>query len=122
MSVLVFRLRHVPEDEAQAVRSLLDSHNIEWFETTAGNWGIAMPGLWVTDDESAILARNLIEAYQKERTDSMQSYYQSEKAAGRTVTFLDQLKRRPLQVIGIVLFCVFIVYVMIDPFVSLIGH
>ena len=44
MSALIFRLRNVPEDEAMQVRDLLDEHRIDWFETSAGNWGIGMPG------------------------------------------------------------------------------
>ena len=51
MATLVFRLRNVPEDEAQAVRTVLDTNNIDWYETTAGNWGIAMPGLWINNPD-----------------------------------------------------------------------
>ena len=45
MSKLLFRLRHVPEDEAEEVRALLEQNSIEFFETFAGNWGISLPAL-----------------------------------------------------------------------------
>ena len=47
MSKLLFKMRHVPEDEAQEVRELLASNKIEFFETFAGNWGVSMPALWL---------------------------------------------------------------------------
>ena len=43
MSKLLFRLRNVPDDEADEVRELLTQHSIEFYETGAGNWGISMP-------------------------------------------------------------------------------
>ena len=63
MSALIFRLRNVPEDEAMQVRDLLDEHRIDWFETSAGNWGIGMPGLWVKDVDDAQRARTLIDTF-----------------------------------------------------------
>ena len=51
MPTLVFRLRNVPEDEADDVRALMDENEFDWYETSAGNWGIAMPGIWISKDE-----------------------------------------------------------------------
>ena len=42
MSKLLFRLRNVPDDEAEEVRQLLEEHGIETYETDAGNWGISL--------------------------------------------------------------------------------
>ena len=47
MSKLLFKMRHVPEDEGREVRELLTSNKIEFFETFAGNWGVSMPALWL---------------------------------------------------------------------------
>lgn len=122
MSQLVFRLRNVPVDEADAVRGLLDEHNLDWYETTAGNWGVAMPGLWVKDTDDAPRARTLIDTYQQQRGQRMRQDYESELATGNAQTLAGQLKAQPLRVFGIVLFCLFILYVSINPFLRMIGY
>lgn len=122
MPSLVFRLRNVPEDEADDVRSLLDANHIDWYETTAGNWGIAMPGLWVSNDEDTNRARQVIEQYQKERGDSMRAIYKDSVIKGEAPSLIKQLKEHPLRTLGIVLFCLFIIYVTVNPFLQLIGY
>jgi len=67
MSALVFRLRNVPDDEAADIRALLERHKIGYFETTAGNWGISMPGIWVEDATDLEQARRIIDEYQQAR-------------------------------------------------------
>ena len=112
MTTLVFRLRNVPDDEAEEVRALLDEARVDWYETTAGNWGIAMPGLWVADAEEAARARALVDVYQRER---------AERLAGRveTIPFVARLRERPLAVLAILAFCAFVLYVSINPFLRL---
>ena len=122
MSVLVFRLRNVPDEEASAIRSLLDEARIEWFETTAGNWGIAMPGLWVQHDEDAIRARELIDQYQLTLSVSQRQLYEEQRKAGQTTTLRQRILEHPLRSLGIVLFCLFILYVSIHPFLQMIGY
>ena len=64
MSKLVFRLRNVPEDEAQDVREILENNDIGYFETAAGNWGISLPAIWINETEEFEQARQLIDEYQ----------------------------------------------------------
>ncbi len=122
MSQLVFRLRNVPDDEAAAVRELLEEHKLDWYETTAGNWGIAMPGIWVQDASDAPKARSLIETYQQQLSQRMRQDYESGLATGKQPTLSGRLQSQPLRVLGIVLFCAFIIYVSVKPFLQLIDH
>ncbi len=122
MSRLVFRLRNVPDDESDAVRALMDEHEFDWYETTAGNWGIAMPGIWVRNANDAPLARSLIETYQQHRSDTMRRDYESQRRAGRAPTLMHKIRQQPLRVMGIVAFCLFILFVSINPFLQLIGY
>ncbi len=122
MPALVFRLRNVPEDEAEAIRSLLDDNHIQWYETSAGNWGIAMPGIWVNDTEDMPRARSLIDVYQQERSTTLRSHYQQEMEAGDAPTMMHRFKQHPLRTIGIFVFCLFILYVSINPFLQMIGY
>jgi hypothetical protein len=71
MATLIFRLKYVPDDEADEIRQLLMDHDIAFYETTAGRWQISLAGLWVKDKEQAIQARALIKADQIERSKDM---------------------------------------------------
>lgn len=67
MAQLVFRLKNVPEQEADDIRALLDEHGIEFYETSAGRWQISMAGIWVRDKAQAAKAKELIAADQAQR-------------------------------------------------------
>lgn len=60
MAQLVFRLKNVPEQEADDIRELLQAHDIDFYETSAGRWQISMAGIWVRDKEHAHAAKALI--------------------------------------------------------------
>lgn len=122
MATLIFRLRNVPDDEAEAVKNLLDDNDIDWYETSAGNWGIAMPGLWVNKPLDADQARELIDHYQSERRNALRSAYEDGLLTGETKTFLQNIKENPLKTVLIVTFCLFILYLSINPFLQLIGY
>lgn len=122
MSALVFRLRNVPREEAEEVRALLTEHNIDWYETTAGSWGIAMPGLWLNDEAELPRARELIDAYQRERSVVQRRNHERERQNGDSITLMQRIGEQPLKVAGIVVFCLFILYVSINPFLKLIGY
>ncbi|MFK7854181.1 MAG: DUF6164 family protein [Granulosicoccus sp.] len=122
MSTLVFRLRNVPEEEAQSVRDLLDEHKLEWYETSAGNWGIAMPGIWVQDSSDAPKARSIINDYQQQHSERVRRDHESDLASGNVPTLTSRIQTQPFRMLGIVLFCLFILYVSINPFLQLIGY
>ena len=67
MTLLLFNLRGVPEDEADEVRELLTEQDIDFYETSAGNWGMSMPALWLRDVADLEKARQLLNAYQQQR-------------------------------------------------------
>ena len=122
MSTLAFRLPNVPQEEADEVRALLEEHDIECYETTAGNWGIAMPGIWVHNNEDLTRARTLINDYQHQRSETQRQEYEQGLRSGNTLTLSQRIRSQPLRVAGIILFCLFILYVTINPFLQLIGY
>ena len=71
MSRLLFKMRHVPHDEAEDIRRLLEDHDIDFFETFSGNWGISVPAIWLKHDDQFEAARILIDDYQAERIHKM---------------------------------------------------
>lgn len=110
MTVLLFSLRNVPDDEAEEIRQLLASNGIEFYETPAGKWGISSPGIWLNDRDELPKARSLVEAYQKERFVSRRREFESLKKQGRHKTIVHAIAENPLRfvfylvVIGIVLY------------------
>lgn len=116
MAKLLFRLRNVPDDEATEVRDLLASHEISFYETTAGNWGISMPGLWLHDEADYPRARAILDDYQQARAIRMREQYQADRAAGRADTMIDALRREPAKVIGYLILAAAVVYISISIF------
>lgn len=100
MAKLLFRLRNVPDDEAAEVRELLETHQIPFYETGAGNWGISMPGLWLHHDTDYAQARALLDDYQQQRRQHMRAQYQADRAAGTADTMFTILRRDPARFIA----------------------
>jgi len=95
MAKILFRLRQVPEEEADDVRQLLDQHNIDWYETSAGKFQISFPAIWVRDDADEPAARQLIEAYQQKREEQVRAEHQARKARGEVETFRQRIGSNP---------------------------
>lgn len=119
MSIRVFSLKNVPDDEAIDVKDLLTEHQIEFYETPAGKWGISVPALWLKDEAQLPTARSLIEKYQRDRTVRVREEYEQQKKAGKTPTIMDKVKEEPLKIILYLAFVGFILYVSIKPFLTI---
>ena len=119
MAVLLFSLRNVPDDEADAVRVLLRGYDIDFFETSAGNWGISSPGIWLKDKTSHERAKTLLEEFQRSWTKEQKEKFRQLAQNGETNTVFDRLKQNPLQVIIYIAITLFILYVSTKPFINL---
>jgi len=109
MAILIFRLNDVPEAEADAVRTLLLEGNIDFYETTSGNWGFSVAGIWIRNNDDKLKARKLIEGYQSTiSTDDME-----------IESFVETLFQHPLRTVLYLGIVVFILYVSIVPFMSM---
>jgi hypothetical protein len=97
MSVLLFSLRGVPDDEADEVRELLTEHDVDFYETPAGNWGVSMPALWLKSDDELIKARELLNSYQQQRAVTQRALYLQNKQSGQHKNFWQALRNHPLQ-------------------------
>ena len=79
MSVLLFSLRGVPDDEADEVRELLTEQAIDFYETPAGTWGVSMPALWLKDEAELVTAQALLNTYQQQRFITQRALYLQSK-------------------------------------------
>jgi hypothetical protein len=121
MSKQIFRLRNVPEDEAEEIRQLLREHGIDFYETPAGNWGISMPALWLNDENEhrAEEAKGLIEQYQEERVLRIRREYEELKQQGNHRKLRDVFRERPFEFIFYLLIVALILYLSTKPFLDL---
>ena len=114
MAVLIFKLRYVPDDEAQDVRELLERNDIDYYETSAGILGFSMPAIWLKNDEQAEKARQLIEEYQESRLNRVREEYRSNNR-----TIVQIFKEDPVRYIGIILVIILICYFTVFLFINL---
>lgn len=119
MSVLLFKLRNVPDDEADEVRELLEQNDIDYYETTSGTWGISLAAIWLHSDERLKEAKKLIDTYQAERQQRMRQLHQELKARGEHRTVLDMIKESPVKTLLYLVALLFILYISTMPFVQM---
>lgn len=116
MSKLLFRLRQVPDDEAEEVRELLEAHGIEVYETSPGNWGISMPALWLQDESRYDEARALLDQYQAERVERVRQAYEEDLREGRAESLSSSFRRQPLRFIFFVGLICAVLYISVSSF------
>ena len=116
MSRLLIKLRDAPDDEIQDIRSLLQEHRIDFYETQRGPWGISAQGIWVNDEQQYGRAKALMDDYQAKRFREKRTEYERLRRVGQHRTFLQNLLENPVQVILYSLIVGLILYFSISPF------
>ena len=116
MSKLLFRMRHVPEDEAKDVRDLLEKNNIEFFETFSGNWGISIPAIWVSRNDQYTEARKVIDSYQAERADRAKKELLDQEIKGVKIRVSDIFIQSPIRFLFSVLAIIIVLYISLRFF------
>jgi len=119
MAVLFFKLRNVPDDEAADVRQLLQDHSIEFYETTAGIWGISMPGIWLHDNSRQVEARRLLDNYQKNRQREARASYEQARAEGKQRTVFTLISEAPVKFVLLLAALFFVLYISLMPFLRI---
>lgn len=118
MAKLLFRLRFVPDDEAEDVRQLLDDNDIAWFETSPGNWGISMPGIWVQDNQDFARARSLLDDYQQARQMRMRQLYELSRQRGEARTVAQVFLDNPLRFLSYIVLIAVVLFLSLRFFLS----
>ena len=113
MAKLLFKLRGVPDDEADDIRELLAHHVFDFYETSAGNWGLSMPGIWLKDEQRFQEARRIIDEYQKARAIRVREEYIRLKKEGKIKTFTERIKENPIQLIFFLAIIFMVLYLQV---------
>ena len=120
MPVQLFRLRGVPDDEADEVRQLLADHQVDFYETPGGAWGASMPALWLNDESEYERARALIDEYQEQRAQAARAERERARREGRDRSILDELLENPVRFVLFVGIAVLVLYLSTKPFLDLV--
>jgi len=115
MAILLFKLRNVPDDEADAVRQLLQQNSINFYETSAGSWGVSLPALWLHNEQQLEQGKALIAAYQKERATVAQQHYAEACRAGTQRTVWHLMQENPLRFFAYLFAILFVLYLATIP-------
>lgn len=116
MAHLVFKLRNVPDDEAEEVRCLLEDNEIYYYETDSGRFGLGFAAMWMKDDDQLEQAKALIKQYQIERYQQANKNLEALEQAGERVSRLDFFMTRPIRFSILLIFASALAYFTVIPF------
>ncbi|MFA7552688.1 MAG: DUF6164 family protein [Spongiibacteraceae bacterium] len=117
MSILLFKLNNVGFEEAEDVRKLLNEHEIKYYETDAGRWGISIAALWLVDKQQLPQAQQLLTEYQSQRSALAQAANKENEGAKHSI--LAHFKQAPLQCLVLIAAIIAITYFSIAPFITI---
>ena len=116
MANLLFKLNNVPDDEANEIRELLDNSEIDYYETSAGNWGLSFAAIWLKDSVQLEKAKALIDEYQHQRYQRVQNERLELVASGQQITWWQVVKTHPVKLVAVFIFVTLVLYLSIAPF------
>jgi len=108
-------LRGVPEQEAEGIRDTLREAGIEFYETPAGNWLISAGAIWLKNPADRSRARTALDEFQRQLLE------QARRAPAPAGLF-EQLRQRPLEMIGIGAAVLFMLWLLAWPVLHLVGQ
>ena len=121
MSKLLLSLRHVPDDEADEVRAMLDEHHVAWYQTPPSFWGLFAGGIYVKEDAAFDRAKGLMAKYQSQRRSKARAEYEAQVRDGTAETFQSQLRAEPARVVLTLIAIVLLIGLMAVPALLLRG-
>ena len=119
MARLLFKLSNVPDDEAQDIRDLLNSHDIYFYETNAGFWRVGLDAIWLPDSSQEDQARELVLAYQRERTESQRRNFAELVERGQVLSLWQHFCAQPIRFVAALIAIIFVASLTLVPFLML---
>lgn len=113
MNRSLVNLRGVPAEEADGIREALHAAGIQFYETPPGNWMISAGAIWLQDPDQRPQARAVLDEFQR-------LHLERARQAAPPPGFLQQLRKRPLELIGIGVAVLFVLWLLAWPIVQLI--
>ena len=112
MSKLLFRLNGVSDDEANDVRAILDQHELPYYETSAGRWGLSVAAIWLKDDDRLQEAKEYLALYQQQRAE------QFHNAPPSYPSIWQRIRQAPLYFLLLIIAILAVLYLSTIPFIA----
>ncbi len=116
MTIKLFSLKGVPQDEAKDIRELLNQNDIDYYETPGGLWGLSVPAIWLKNEDQLRAAYPLIEKYQADRRLKAKQEYESSKKEGHINAIIHKLMEDPIHFLVYLAIIIIVLYFSIKPF------
>lgn len=115
MSSLLLNLRHVPDDEADEVRALLEAHRFDCYETPPSRWGVSAGAIWLRDERDLYRAQALLAEYQHERSRRARADHAAARRDGTAPTWWSTVRDEPLRVLAVLIGVAFALALVLVP-------
>ena len=121
MSKLLLNLRHVPDDEADEMRAMLEEHHIPHYQTPPSFWGVFAGAVYVKRDADIDRAKRLMAEYQAQRQTKARAERSASLADGTAETFQTVWRAEPARVVLTLLAIILLIGLMAVPALLLRG-
>jgi hypothetical protein len=118
MAILLMKLRQVPEDELIEILRLLDEHEVDYYQTSAGAFGISLPGLWLRDETRADEVKALLDSYADRRLSDARQAQVLETAERGERTVFAMFRESPGKFSLRILVILFLLWISVRPFLG----
>ncbi len=118
MALLLFRLRHVTDEEAREVRQLLGERGFDTYETQAGMFRMGVDAIWLRNEDQWEAAKAALADYQDERLTRAKQEYADAVQRGEKPTHWRRFLAHPLQVTLVIVAVLLIALITLTPFIS----
>lgn len=120
MAILLFKLNNVTLDEAEDIRAILNDQQLDYYETSAGRWGIGVAAIWLINNDDINAANALIHAYQIDRGVKIRHEYEDLKTHDQLESIFDRIKQHPLLFLLTLVMISLITALSLKPFFNII--
>ena len=107
MPHLLFKLAGVHQDEIDAVHDCLDEASVDYYETTAGTFGLGVAAIWVRDKDEFTRAKEVMLLFHQS--------WAEENQGRQTMSFGRSLLAYPGRYLSILLVFVLLCLLLISP-------
>ncbi|WNL38748.1 DUF6164 family protein [Halomonas sp. PAMB 3264] len=119
MAHLLFRLRHVTDEEALEVRRLLDERGFDVYETQAGFFRLGVDAIWLRDSSQREAAEAALAEYQQARRQRERAAFEQARARGEAPTLWRRFLAHPIQVVLTIVAVLLVALLTLLPFLGL---
>ena len=115
-------LKNVPDDESNEIRSILTAHDIDYYETNSGTFGIGMAGIWLHDESKFDTAKGLLDEYSEKRLAQAQLELRHAIENNVNETFFKKLLREPFKILLFMVAVGAVLYISVVAFIEMMGE